>query len=108
MADHLAGDALAELAVRLRVKGQRPIGMRVDVDKPGRDDPFGGVNNMIGLHGDLLVDGGDSPVFNQDIGEAAGLPGAIHNGAVLNKDCWHSLHLSRICLGPPVDPPTRR
>ena len=46
MADDLGGDALADLALGLRIDRQREIGMRLDVDEARRDGEARGVDGL--------------------------------------------------------------
>ena len=68
MADDLGGDALAHLALGLRVDRQHEIGMGLDVDKPRRHRQPAGVDDALGIGRQIAADLGDSPGLDRQIG----------------------------------------
>ena len=73
VADDLGGDALVDLAARLRAGEHGQVGMGMDVDEAGAHD-----TSRYGL-GVRVGDGGDVPVADEDIGAPGRLAGPVHD-----------------------------
>ena len=59
IADHLGGDALADLGLGAAITPEAPVGMRVHVDEARRDGEAGGVNRPPRGLPLEIADGGD-------------------------------------------------
>ncbi len=86
MADNLGGDALANLALGLRVDRQHEIGMRLDVDKARRHHEPAGIDDPVGIRRQVGPDLGHQAVLNRDIGALAGSAAAVDHRAAANED----------------------
>jgi hypothetical protein len=66
-ADKLGGDALVHPALGPRVKRQRQVGVRLDVDESGRDNLASGVDHLSSLAGKDRLDCDDAVSAYRDI-----------------------------------------
>src|SRR5579863_3938080 len=80
MSDYFGRNALAYLALRLRINWQSEIRMRLDVDEARRDGQPGYVDLSFGRAG-YLADGCDAIVRNREVAELSGSPAAVIEGA---------------------------
>ena len=87
MADHLGGDALADLALGQWIERQGEIGMGLDVDEARRDDETGGVDHARGIGPRCLrADGGDAVADDRDIGADRLGAGPVDHLAAADED----------------------
>ena len=86
MADDLGRHPLTHLALRQRHQRQRPVGMGLDVDEAGRDDPARGVHDRCPAGGKIVADRPDAAVLDDDIGGITGRTAAVDHGAAADDD----------------------
>jgi hypothetical protein len=86
MADDFGGDALADLALRLGIERQGPVGMRLDVDKARRDHQAARIDHPRRLACDLRRDRGNAAIHDGDIGRHGGRAAAVDDIAAANDN----------------------
>ena len=102
VAQHFGGDALADLALRPWIQRQGEVGVRVNVDKAGRDHLSGGIDDASALPGLAAVNRHNTSVGDRHIGDTARCAAAIDHFSPTNHQIVHAqllqlaaaLHLS--------------
>src|SRR5262249_2945828 len=85
LAEHLGGDALANLALGVAVLQKEIIGVRVHVDEPGRDHQPPGVDGAAGSNIRHPADGDDAVAADADVAVKPRVAGAVHDPAVADE-----------------------
>src|SRR4029077_14418552 len=89
MADNLGGDALAHLALGLRIDRQGEIRMRLDVDKARREGEGLGVDDLSRGAGDVGADRRDAPVGDSKIAGDSWTAGTVVQNSAADQDVVH-------------------
>ncbi len=77
VADHLGGDALADLRLGAPVVPEAPVGVRVHVDEAGGDGAPARVDGAPGRLAGKIADRGDGVAGHSHVGTAGGCAGAV-------------------------------